>query len=50
MAMTPPPHTRRDRGRLILGIILTLLLIAGVWFFFLGRGAQGPLLPPISRG
>jgi hypothetical protein len=47
--MMPSASPRRDRGRLILGILVTLLLIAGVWYLFLGPGAHGPILPPIPR-
>jgi len=47
--MTPPTPTRRDRGRLVLWIVVVLLLIAAVWYVFLGPGAHGPLLPAIGR-
>ena len=48
-AMPMMPSTSTRRGRLIFWILLVLLLIAGVWYYFLGPGAHGPILPPISR-
>lgn len=43
----PPPHA--GSGRLIFWIVVTLFLIAAVWYLFLGPGAHGPLLPLIPR-
>jgi hypothetical protein len=48
--MAPPAPTRRDRGRLVVWILVVLLLIAGVWYVFLGPGAHGPLIPGTGAG
>jgi hypothetical protein len=43
MALSQPPQPRR--GWLLFWIFLTLLAIVAVWYFFLGPGAHGPILP-----
>jgi hypothetical protein len=50
MALSQPPQPERDRGThrrwvALFWIFLTLLAIVAVWYFFLGPGAHGPILP-----